>query len=57
MRSKFGMDVDRNVLSEFGTVANKIIAETERKGMAVELLNLYKTALLSHTEEAQRVFF
>ncbi|CAB1321676.1 unnamed protein product [Coregonus sp. 'balchen'] len=33
-------------------MADRIIAETERRGVAVELLNLYKTTLLSHTEEA-----
>ncbi|KAK6295514.1 hypothetical protein J4Q44_G00347400 [Coregonus suidteri] len=44
MRSKFGMDVDRNILSGFGTMVDKIIAKTERSGMAVELLNLYKMA-------------
>ncbi|KAK6316096.1 hypothetical protein J4Q44_G00136200 [Coregonus suidteri] len=34
---------------------DKIIAEAERKSVAVELLNLYKTTFLSHTEEAHKV--
>ncbi|KAJ8346514.1 hypothetical protein SKAU_G00279150 [Synaphobranchus kaupii] len=54
MKEKFNIDLDRMILSGFGTMADRIIAEANRRGLGAEMLSLYNRALLSHAEDAHK---
>ncbi|XP_067300112.1 sterile alpha motif domain-containing protein 3-like [Pseudorasbora parva] len=54
MKTKYNTDVDRRILTGFGTTAEKIVTEAQRRGVAKDLLAMYNTALQSHAEEAHK---
>ncbi|XP_067273064.1 sterile alpha motif domain-containing protein 3-like [Pseudorasbora parva] len=54
MKTKYNTDVDRRILTGFGTTAEKIVTEAQRRGVAKDLLAMYNTAHQSHAEEAHK---
>ncbi|XP_051976930.1 uncharacterized protein LOC127639113 isoform X2 [Xyrauchen texanus] len=54
MKTTYNIDVDRRILTGFGTTAEKILTEAQRRGVAKDLLAMYTTALQSHAEEAHK---
>lgn len=54
MKTKYNTDVDRRILTGFGTTSEKILTEAQRSGVAKDLLTMYNTALQSHAEEAHK---